>query len=502
MNILIPLGGIGERFQRKGFSLPKPLIKVFEKPILHYLLDRLSLEPEDRLYIFYNALLDAHHFREKMLAAYPHVHLVRIPYTTRGAAESVLYGLEACPEMAERPCVLMDGDAFYRVDILNLIRQRPTKNCVVYHRTENPNPIFSYITCDADGRILQIAEKQKISPNANTGVYAFESRTTLMTFCKKVLTEEHTAKGEFYTSCVIDRMLHEDPNTVGCFYGLEINETDVVSLGTPEQVDAFKASTHAFLFDLDGTLVISDDIYFHVWETLLKEYSIHLTPDLFDTHIRGKSDAHVVQTLLSLSVDVKALGDRKDALALAQVDRIRCVPGAETFLRSLYQQGWPIAIVTNCNRAMAEAILKKTGLAPYIYPLIVGGESLRSKPYPDPYRNAMMVLDLEPHQCWIFEDSKTGLLSGSSVQPRCLVGLETCYGRKDLMEGGAHLTYPDFRRTWKDLLADTQEMEARSTTVDLVPLVRDAYRIHTDAKIHTVEIQTEKLKGGLHFGCV
>ena len=42
MNIIIPLGGIGDRFKKLGYILPKPLINVMGKPILHWLIDNLD----------------------------------------------------------------------------------------------------------------------------------------------------------------------------------------------------------------------------------------------------------------------------------------------------------------------------------------------------------------------------------------------------------------------------------------------------------------------------
>ena len=37
MNIIIPLGGKGERFKNEGYKLPKPLIKIFDKEIIYNL---------------------------------------------------------------------------------------------------------------------------------------------------------------------------------------------------------------------------------------------------------------------------------------------------------------------------------------------------------------------------------------------------------------------------------------------------------------------------------
>lgn len=45
MNIIIPLGGKGERFYKEGFDKPKPLIKILSKPMIFHVIDRLVVEP-------------------------------------------------------------------------------------------------------------------------------------------------------------------------------------------------------------------------------------------------------------------------------------------------------------------------------------------------------------------------------------------------------------------------------------------------------------------------
>jgi NDP-sugar pyrophosphorylase family protein len=58
MNIIIPCGGLGERFLREGYVDPKPLIPAMGKPILFWLLDELHIRPEDLIIIAYNTDLE------------------------------------------------------------------------------------------------------------------------------------------------------------------------------------------------------------------------------------------------------------------------------------------------------------------------------------------------------------------------------------------------------------------------------------------------------------
>ena len=53
MIIIIPLGGLGTRFKKNGYSKPKALINVFGKPIIFWLLDCLNVG-KCTIYIPYN----------------------------------------------------------------------------------------------------------------------------------------------------------------------------------------------------------------------------------------------------------------------------------------------------------------------------------------------------------------------------------------------------------------------------------------------------------------
>ena len=59
MNIIIPLGGKGERFCKEGYSMPKPLIKIMNKEMIFWVLDNLNIifaqllqKNIQRLYVF------------------------------------------------------------------------------------------------------------------------------------------------------------------------------------------------------------------------------------------------------------------------------------------------------------------------------------------------------------------------------------------------------------------------------------------------------------------
>ena len=76
---MIPLGGIGSRFQKEGYTQPKPFISVLGKPMILWVLDSLSLLPIDDLVIVYDPSFIPPKFWSAISDRYPQLTLVTLP---------------------------------------------------------------------------------------------------------------------------------------------------------------------------------------------------------------------------------------------------------------------------------------------------------------------------------------------------------------------------------------------------------------------------------------
>ena len=471
VSVIIPLCGKGQRFVDEGYALPKPCIPVFEKPILQYAIDSFK---GCKVYIFTN-IDDV--YQRQIRSTNPHVTIVQIDRETLGAADTIYAGLQIVD--IRGPCLIADGDAFYTVDILSKLDG--SKNAVVSFRTDNEAPIYSYVDTDETMKILRIREKEKISSLANTGAYFFRDSHELKTYCKRVLDSKLYFRGEPYISCVIQSML-ENHETFEC---VEVSKDNFISLGTPAQLREYTDNVRAWLFDLDGTLVKTDDIYFAVWKDILKGYGLHLTQDIYDTYIYSNNDDTVIKSLLqNTECDLSKISQVKNEMFEGRLSSITVIDGAVDFIISRKRGGDKVAIVTNCNRSTAESILKEIGLYSYIDIVVIGSECKRSKPHPDPYEEAIRFFNIPNDQCIVIEDSKNGILSGKSVSPLCVIGIGDNDVHDTLRIYGATYTFSDFK------------------TIDVAKLVKSAHAIDIRACLTSmfpdvpIEISHVKLKGG------
>lgn len=450
MYIIIPLGGKGERFLKEGYKYPKPLIKVFDKEIISYLLSDLFKWIDkhiDNVYIVYNSDLDDFHFESFIKKTYPFVNLIKLSHQTKGAAETVNIGIN---EISKSPhydpksgCLLLDGDTFYTTNILENVRNLNSNAIFYFNETsKSTKPLFSYITLHPDNSVTDIQEKVKISQHANVGAYYFKSIKQLSKYTSQIITKNITFQNEYYMSCVVKYML----NVNKTFSGIQLHNDQFFSLGTPAQVNEYINNTFAFLFDLDGTLVNSDSLYFDIWKEILQEYLIKFDREIFDTYIAGKDDNTVIRSLIP-NLDnniISSISTKKNSLFVKHIKKLELISNSLQFVKSIKENGHKICIVTNCNRVTAEYILSFFGFNLYVDYLVIGNECSNPKPYPDPYKHALNLLNMQNNKAIIFEDSKSGILSAKGVYPLSIIGIESSFDKDSLINLGATSTIKDY----------------------------------------------------------
>jgi len=258
MNIIIPIGGTGERFKINGYQKPKPFININGMPMLKYVINSIKLQPNDKLIIIYNKELNNFNIHDII----PKTTIIHeLNNYTSGAIETI-YSFLSNYDLSKlhQKTLICDCDTFYNIDILSICKTIKT-NGIVCFKDNKLLPIYSYIKINDNNIINEIKEKEPISNLANTGAYFFYDINILKNYCNKVLQKKYTYNNEYYTSCVIDLMLQDKH----VFNAIIINENDFNCVGTPHQLKMYalqnKNDTKRFCFDIDNTLIISDKNY-------------------------------------------------------------------------------------------------------------------------------------------------------------------------------------------------------------------------------------------------
>lgn len=429
MILLIPLGGKGLRFKSHNYDKPKALIEVENKPIIFWLLDNLNFTSLDYncdfIYIPYNYNdYYEYDFENLLINKYPSLKFkfLKLHQDTLGASHTINIALNELlkENYQDTPILSLDSDNFYMTDIIN----KWNKNNMIFTFNDFNlnNKCFSYINLidsnNSKNKIKEIKEKERFENSnlASCGAYGFRSYKELYEYTSIIIKKEIKFKNEYYLSCVIQEMLNDSIE----FNNYTIDNKDYFSLGTPEQLETFK---YIFLFDLDGTLVDTDDHYINIWNNLLNKFNIIVDKPFFEKNIKGKSDKLFLKSLFPEieEKDIKGFSKEKDELFLKNMENIKIFDGVIEFIQKL--QNNRIGIVTSCNRIVAEAILFHFHLTEFINLIISSNDVIHHKPHKEPYITAIEKfgnLDryLTENNFIVFEDSYSGYMSAynASIQ--------------------------------------------------------------------------------------
>ena len=202
----------------------------------------------------------------------------------------------------------------------------------------------------------------------------------------------------------------------------------------------------ALLFDLDGTIVESDDQHFVAFRRILAPFGVDLDRARYDAEILGKDNEWIGRHFLpDLSPDARgATLAAKEAIYRDNLGAIEPVVGLVELLDYADANGLGRALVTNAPRANADAVLAKLGLSTRLATIVSGDEISRAKPDPLPYRTALERTGAEAPYSVAFEDSISGV-DAAVAAGIAVVGIVTTLDEDRLVDAGATFAVADFR---------------------------------------------------------
>lgn len=183
----------------------------------------------------------------------------------------------------------------------------------------------------------------------------------------------------------------------------------------------------AVLWDMDGTLIDSEEFHWISWRDTLAKAGIAITRDQFLASFGRRNDSIIPQWLgASASPErIARIADAKEELYrdLVRKKGIPPLPGVAHWVHRLHEQGWLQAIASAAPRPNIDVVLDALGAAHCFQGIVSAEDVHRGKPDPEVYLAAASRVGASPARCIVVEDAAAGIEGARAAGMRS-IGVE------------------------------------------------------------------------------
>jgi HAD superfamily hydrolase (TIGR01509 family) len=179
-------------------------------------------------------------------------------------------------------------------------------------------------------------------------------------------------------------------------------------------------SVEAVVFDLDGVIVDSEELWDEVRERYVRERGGRYDADAQRAMMgmSSKEWSRFIHEQLGVEASPAEINADVVGLMIARYhEHLPLVPGAREAVERM-AAAFPLAIASSSNRPLIAVVLELAQLNWLFRATVSSEEVARGKPTPDVYLEAARRLGVEPHRCAAVEDSHSGIASAKAAGMR------------------------------------------------------------------------------------
>jgi len=231
LNVLIPMAGAGSRFEKAGYTFPKPLIEVRNKPMIQVVVENLNLDA-NYIYVVQKSHREKYNLDTLLNLLTPGCKIVETDGLTEGAACTALLAKEYIDN--DNPLFFANSDQFVEWDsneFMYKMQETDADGGIVTFTATHPK--WSFAKIDENGLVTEVAEKNPISNIATVGYYYWKHGSDFIKYAEQMINKNIRVNNEFYVCPVFNQAI-EDCKQIRTF-----NTAGMWGLGTPEDLNYY-----------------------------------------------------------------------------------------------------------------------------------------------------------------------------------------------------------------------------------------------------------------------
>ena len=229
--ILIPMAGAGSRFTQAGYTFPKPLIEINNKPMIQVVVDNLNIKATF-VYVVQKEHYEKYNLNYVLNLITPGCKIIQTEGITEGAACTTLLAKEYINN--ENHLIIANSDQFIEWDSNRFFYSVENDNIDGHILTfTSTHPKWSFVKENSEGYITEVAEKKPISDIATVGIYCWNKGSDYVKYAEQMISKNIRVNNEFYVAPVYNEAILDGKKIK------KFNISKMWGLGTPEDLKLF-----------------------------------------------------------------------------------------------------------------------------------------------------------------------------------------------------------------------------------------------------------------------
>lgn len=231
LNILIPMAGAGSRFEKAGYTFPKPLIDVNGKPMIQVVINNLGFE-SPHIFIVQKSHREKYNLDSMLSIISNNCDIIEVDGITDGAASTTLLAKHLINN--DNPLIIANSDQYIEWNTSEFMYKMQEQDLDAGILTfKSTHPKWSFVKIDENHFVTEVAEKNPISDIATVGIYFWKKGSDYVKYAEQMIKNNTRYNNEFYVCPVFNEAIKD---------GKKIKTFDIEKmwgLGTPEDLSIF-----------------------------------------------------------------------------------------------------------------------------------------------------------------------------------------------------------------------------------------------------------------------
>ena len=174
----------------------------------------------------------------------------------------------------------------------------------------------------------------------------------------------------------------------------------------------------AVVFDLDGLMLNTEDVFDLAGKKLLARRGLRMTDEIHRAMLGRRPDEafQAMKDHSGITDEIQALKDEtRELFSEFAKDHLAVMPGLREVLTLVDSRGLPRGVATSSPRDYMVTLLSRFGLLDGFSVTLTAEDVIHGKPNPEIYRKAAAQLNVSPSETLVLEDSETGTRAAAAA---------------------------------------------------------------------------------------